>query len=426
MDLTRKTAFDVLYGIEQENTYSNLALNRYIAENRPENPALVRELVYGVLENKILLDYILDKLIPSGIKKVKKKEKTILRMGLYQILFTDGIPAYAAVSQSVNIAKKICRGREGFINGVLRGYIRKKDEISLPDKEKDIKSYLSVKYSFPIWIIELWIEEYGLELCEELLQSSNKRPKLSIRVNLLKSEVSALKDTLVNMGFEVDEGKFSARTLHVKGSGLLDTEEYKTGLFSVQDEASTVAADMIEATDESTVIDVCAAPGGKTMAIADKMNNSGQIIACDIYEHKLNIIDAQAKRLGIKIIGTKLLDGTKGDQSMCNSADRVLVDVPCSGLGVIRRKPEIKYKGQGDFAELIDIQSNILKKSAQYVKINGILVYSTCTLNNKENQNQTKKFIENNKNFEIIDERCFLPTEDIDGFYVCKMRKKGE
>ncbi len=426
MDLTRKTAFDVLYGIEQENTYSNLALNRYIAENRPENPALVRELVYGVLENKILLDYILDKLIPSGIKKVKKKEKTILRMGLYQILFTDGIPAYAAVSQSVNIAKKICRGREGFINGVLRGYIRKKDEISLPDKEKDIKSYLSVKYSFPIWIIELWIEEYGLELCEELLQSSNKRPKLSIRVNLLKSEVSALKDTLVNMGFEVDEGKFSARTLHVKGSGLLDTEEYKTGLFSVQDEASTVAADMIEATDESTVIDVCAAPGGKTMAIAEKMNNSGQIIACDIYEHKLNIIDAQAKRLGIKIIGTKLLDGTKGDQSMCNSADRVLVDVPCSGLGVIRRKPEIKYKGQGDFAELIDIQSNILKKSAQYVKINGILVYSTCTLNNKENQNQTKKFIENNKNFEIIDERCFLPTEDIDGFYVCKMRKKGE
>lgn len=426
MDLTRKTAFDVLYGIEQENTYSNLALNRYIAENRPENPALVRELVYGVLENKILLDYILDKLIPSGIKKVKKKEKTILRMGLYQILFTDGIPAYAAVSQSVNMAKKICRGREGFINGVLRGYIRKKDEISLPDKEKDIKSYLSVKYSFPIWIIELWIEEYGLELCEELLQSSNKRPKLSIRVNLLKSEVSALKDTLVNMGFEVDEGKFSARTLHVKGSGLLDTEEYKTGLFSVQDEASTVAADMIEATDESTVIDVCAAPGGKTMAIAEKMNNSGQIIACDIYEHKLNIIDAQAKRLGIKIIGTKLLDGTKGDQSMCNSADRVLVDVPCSGLGVIRRKPEIKYKGQGDFAELIDIQSNILKKSAQYVKINGILVYSTCTLNNKENQNQTKKFIENNKNFEIIDERCFLPTEDIDGFYVCKMRKKGE
>lgn len=426
MDLTRKTAFDVLYGIEQENAYSNLALNRYIAENRPENPALVRELVYGVLENKILLDYILDKLIPSGIKKVKKKEKTILRMGLYQILFTDGIPAYAAVSQSVNIAKKICRGREGFINGVLRGYIRKKDEISLPDKEKDIKSYLSVKYSFPIWIIELWIEEYGLELCEELLQSSNKRPKLSIRVNLLKSEVSALKDTLVNMGFEVDEGKFSARTLHVKGSGLLDTEEYKTGLFSVQDEASTVAADMIEATDESTVIDVCAAPGGKTMAIAEKMNNSGQIIACDIYEHKLNIIDAQAKRLGIKIIGTKLLDGTKGDQSMCNSADRVLVDVPCSGLGVIRRKPEIKYKGQGDFAELIDIQSNILKKSAQYVKINGILVYSTCTLNNKENQNQTKKFIENNKNFEIIDERCFLPTEDIDGFYFCKMRKKGE
>ena len=289
MDSSRKTAFDVLLDMEKEKSYSNLTLNRFIAENRPENSAFTRELVYGVLENKILLDYYLDNLIPSGIKKVKKKEACILRLGLYQIIFMESVPPYAAVNESVNMAKKICRGREGFINGVLRGYMKK--NIRLPEERKD---FLSVKYSFPPWIIELWREEYGDRMCETLLEASNRRPQLSIRVNLLKTDRTSLADVLKEKGFEVSEGKFSERILHVRGTGLLSLREYEMGLFSIQDEASALAADMLGAAPGDRVIDVCAAPGGKTCAIGEMMANEGRIEAFDIYEHKLPLIRQQA------------------------------------------------------------------------------------------------------------------------------------
>ena len=186
MDLARKTAFEILFEIEKEDAYSNLTINRFLEKNKPENHAFVRELVYGVLENKILLDYYLDNLIPSGIKKVKKKEATLLRLGLYQLIFMDSVPDYAAVSETVNIAKRLVRGREGFINGVLRGYMKKGKDISLPSKEKEYKKYLSVKYSFPIWLIDKWEKELGKDSLEELLIASNARPQLSIRVNLGK------------------------------------------------------------------------------------------------------------------------------------------------------------------------------------------------------------------------------------------------
>ena len=424
MDLARKTAFEILFEIEKEDAYSNLTINRFLEKNRPENPAFVRELVYGVLENKILLDYYLDQLIPSGIKKVKKKEATLLRMGLYQMLFLDGVPDYAAVNESVIIAKKLCRGREGFINGVLRGFMKKRDQITLPDREKDIKQFLSVKYSFPLWLIDKWEKEFGIEECEKLLKASNERPKLSIRVNLLKTNRDELAEKLTSLGYEVSEGKHSKRTLHVKGSGLLSEGLFREGYFSVQDEASTVTADTLEARAGETVIDVCAAPGGKSSAVAEMMNNEGKLISCDIYEHKLELIRELANRLGISIIEPTLMDGTVGNETWNNTADRVLVDAPCSGLGVIRRKPEIKYKGITEFSQLVDIQAKILDASAKYVKSKGVLVYSTCTINIDENEKQIENFLERNKDFELIMQKQFLPTEDIDGFYVCKMIKK--
>lgn len=425
MDLSRKTAFDVLFEIEKENAYSNITLNHFIKINEPDNPAFVRELVYGVLENKIYLDYCLDKHVNSGIKKVKKKEKTLLRMGLYQLLFMDSVPDYAAVSETVKAAKKICRGREGFINGVLRNCMRNRDGLTseLPQNRRE---YLSVKYSFPMWLIDMWIDQYGDEECQKLLEASNQRPQLSIRVNLGKISRDLLAEKLEAKGFEVEKGTFSQRTLFVKGTALLDTDEYVRGLFSVQDEASTVAADKVGASAGETVIDVCAAPGGKTCAMAELMENKGKIIACDIYDHKLKLIENQAERLNIDIIDTMLLDGIAGSDKLKESADRVLADVPCSGLGVIRRKPEIKYKDQENFDELIEIQKKILNRSGEYVKPGGILLYSTCTVNKNENEKQIIDFIESNKNFEILEQRQFLPTEDIDGFYFCKMRKRGE
>ena len=425
MDLARKTAFEILFEIEKEEAYSNLTINRFLDKNRPENPAFVRELVYGVLENKILLNYYLDNLIPSGIKKVKKKEATLLRLGLYQLMFMDSVPDYAAVSETVNIAKKVVRGRDGFINGVLRGYMKKGDSISLPDKEKDCKNYLSIKYSFPLWLIEKWENQYGLPECEKLLEASNARPKLSIRVNIQKTSRDELKSYLEAQGYEVNEGKFSTITLHVKGSGLLEDKMYKEGYFSVQDEASTVCADQLGAEPGDTVIDVCAAPGGKTSAVAEMMDGKGIVYSCDIYEHKLELIKGLAERLGLSIVEPTLLDGTTGNDQWIDKADKVLADVPCSGLGVIRRKPEIKYKDITDFAELVAIQKDILYKAARYVKTGGTLVYSTCTINKDENQLQVSNFLEENREFEMTYEKQFLPTEDIDGFYVCKMIKKG-
>ena len=424
MDLSRKTAFEILFEIEKEEAYSNLTINRFLEKNRPDNPAFIRELVYGVLENKILLDYYLDKLIPSGIKKVKKKEATLLRLGLYQLIFMDSVPDYAAVNETVTLAKKLVRGREGFINGVLRGYMKKGSEIKLPDETKDLKHYLSIKYSFPLWLIEKWDKQYGMEECKKLLEASNARPKLSIRVNVNKTSREELKNYLEEKRYEVTEGTFSKRTLHVKGSGLLEDERYTEGYFSIQDEASTVAADELGAKPGETVIDVCAAPGGKTSAIAELMGNNGKIYSCDIYEHKLELIDKLADRLGLSIIEPTLLDGTSGKAEWNETADRVLADVPCSGLGVIRRKPEIKYKDITDFRELVQIQKCILENAANYVKPGGTLVYSTCTINKDENELQVKAFLENNNGFELISEKQFLPTEDIDGFYVCKMIKK--
>ena len=424
MDSGRRTAFQILLEVEEEKAFSNLSSNKYIKQNNPENPAFVRELVYGVLSNKLLLDYYLNLLIPSGIEKVKKREKTLLRMGLYQLKFMKNIPQYAAVNETVSLAKSLCRGREGFINGVLRGYIKKQGELQLPCDDTD--EILYVKYSFSPWIIKMWKKQYGQESTIKLMEASNSRPVLCIRVNLMKTTVEELSHLLSEKGMVVDKGRYSDIVLYVSGSNILDLEEYKKGLFSIQDETSVLACQYLEPRPEDLVIDTCASPGGKTSAIGEMMDNKGKIISCDIYPHKLELIKKQADRLGITIIETNLLDGIKGDKALSGKADKVLVDAPCSGLGVIRKKPEIKYKEQKDIQKLIKVQSDILNNASYYVKPNGVLLYSTCTINKDENDEQIEKFIKTHEDFEILYEKQFLPTDGLDGFFICKMMKKGK
>lgn len=424
MDSGRRTAFQILLEVEEEKAFSNLSSNIYIKQNNPENPAFVRELVYGVLSNKLLLDYYLNLLIPSGIEKVKKREKTLLRMGLYQLKFMKNIPQYAAVNETVSLAKSLCRGREGFINGVLRGYIKKQGELQLPCDDTD--EILSVKYSFSPWIIKMWKKQYGQESTIKLMEASNSRPVLCIRVNLMKTTVEELSHLLSEKGMVVDKGRYSDIVLYVSGSNILDLEEYKKGLFSIQDETSVLACQYLEPRPGDLVIDTCASPGGKTSAIGEMMDNRGKIISCDIYPHKLELIKKQADRLGITIIETNLLDGIKGDKALSGKADKVLVDAPCSGLGVIRKKPEIKYKEQKDIQKLIKVQSDILNNASYYVKPNGVLLYSTCTINKDENDEQIEKFIKTHEDFEILYEKQFLPTDGLDGFFICKMMKKGK
>lgn len=424
VDDNRKAAYLTLLDVEEKSSYSNLALNHYINQLKPDSPALVRELVYGVLENKYYLDYILAFFVKK-MAKMKKSDLTILRMGIYQLCFMDAIPPYAAVNESVLLAKKYCRGRDAFINAVLRRYQREKHLVSLKDLQEDSVGYLSVKYSYEPWIIELWLKEYGFSFAEALLSAGNQTPNLTLRVNLLKNSVQEAVKKIKEEGFEVHPGRWSKEAINVKGSGILNSDLYKDGCFSVQDESSMRAVEALNPKPDETVIDVCAAPGGKTLYMAEKMKNQGRIFSGDVYPKKLEIIQREADRLGISIVKTKAWDATMMNQDFFEIADKVLVDVPCSGLGVIRRKPEIKYKKfDSEMKSLPQKQLQILSAASSYVKAGGILVYSTCTISIYENQEVSKTFLLNHPNFELLQEEQLFPNESgTDGFFICKMRR---
>ena len=425
MDNNRKTAYQTLLDVYAKKAYSNIALNHKIALNKPGSPAFVRELVYGVLERKLTLDHYIDQLLKEGIGSLRTPEITILRMGIYQLGYMDKVPEYAAISESVDLAKKYCKGRAGLINGVLREYQNKKIYLTLPTRDEDEVKYLSVKYSYAPWIIELWLKYYSVSFVEKLLEAGNETAPLTIRANWLKIRKEDLKKVLRERGFEVEDGDICQNALHVKGSRILESDLYRYGLFTPQDESSMLVSEKIGVRQGDVVMDVCAAPGGKTTAIAERMNNTGKIIASDIYRRKLDIVDKEAKRLGITNIETRSWDATRVDSTMVKKADRVLVDAPCSGLGVIRRKPEIKYKELSNEMKLLpDKQIAILSASSSYVKPGGTLVYSTCTINPEENEKVVETFLRRNRDFEKVERTLLLPNVNgTDGFFICVMKR---
>lgn len=425
MDTNRKTAYQTLLDVESKKAYSNIALNHKIAVNKPASPAFVRELVYGVLERKITLDHYIDQLLKEGIDSLRIQELTILRMGIYQLGYMDKVPEYAAISESVDLAKKYCKGRAGLINGVLREYQNKKIYLTLPPRDEDEINYLSVKYSYAPWIIELWLKYYSMSFVEKLLEAGNQTAPLTIRANWLKIRKEDLKKVLRERGFEAEDGSICQNALHVKGSRILESDLYSYGLFTPQDESSMLVSEKIGVRQGDLVMDVCAAPGGKTTAIAERMNNTGKIIASDIYRRKLDLVDKEAARLGITNIETRSWDATRVDSTMVKKADKVLVDAPCSGLGVIRRKPEIKYKELSSEMKLLpDKQLAILSASSSYVKPGGTLVYSTCTINPEENEKVVDIFLRRNKDFEKVERTLLLPNVNgTDGFFICVMKR---
>ena len=426
MDINRKTAYEVLYAVECKKQYSNIALNNFIEKEQPDSQGFVRELVYGVLENKILLDFYISKFIKGRIKDVRRQDLVILRMGIYQIKYMDSVPSYAAVDQCVKLGKKFAKGRDKFINGVLRSFLRDGEKIMLAPKEEDPVKYLSVKYSYEKWIVNMWLERFDFDFVEELLISENQRPPVTIRVNLMKNTREVLKKDLESLGYQVELCQLAKTGLYVKGERLLDTELYKNGCFSVQDEASQMVAIILEPKEGQVVLDLCAAPGGKTLSAAEAMNNTGQVISHDIYENKVQGISRQARRLGLTNVSTCVFDGTKLRSEFKGKCQRVIADVPCSGLGVIRRKPEIKYnKNYQEVMELPKLQLSILENAKEYLDENGRLIYSTCTINKAENENVVEAFIENNPGFKIVWSHEFLPNVDgTDGFYICAIERE--
>lgn len=425
MDINRKTAYLTLMDVESKKAYSNLALNHQIKVNKPNSEAFIREVVYGVLEHKLTLDYYIDQLVKDGIESMRNQELTIIRMGMYQLSYMDSVPEYAAVNESVVLAKKYCKSKAGLVNGVLREYLNKKIQLRLPEQDEDLIRYLSIKYSYAPWIVEKWLDYYSEDFVEKLLAAGNERPPMTIRLNWLKIMKSDLIKQLKDRGYEVEPGKICENALYVKGSKLLDTELYKNGLFSVQDESSMLVAEKLDPKQGDLIMDVCAAPGGKTTAIAERMNNTGKIIASDIYRRKLDIVDKEAKRLGIENIETRSWDATRVDSTMVQKADKVLVDAPCSGLGVIRRKPEIKYKElNAEMESLPKKQLTILTSSSSYVKPGGTLVYSTCTINPEENEKVVTAFLKKNRSFTKVERTLLLPNVNgTDGFFICVMKK---
>ena len=455
IDLDREAAFKALLAIERDGSYSNLELSKMLASDELSNKGFIREIVYGVTENKIYLDYILDKFIKKGAAKTKLQALIILRMGVYQILFMNSVPNYAAVNESVALARRFARGTDGFINGVLRNFIRNMDSASEIDVKGQLE-YLSIRYSCQLKLVEELVSMLGFEHAKMLLEHAGHRPPLSIRVNVAKISVKELADRLRANGFEIEGSKLSDRVLLVKGGALTEAIEYKEGLFSIQSEESCAIADFADAKSTELVIDLCAAPGGKAAAMAEQMLKpststepltetepgkqpststepltktepgiaGGKVVALELYEHRAALIEATARRLGLENIEVRCNDAVEQIDELVGKADLVLADVPCSGLGVIRRKPEMKYRDEFDFDELVEIQKSILETGSSYLKPGGRLIYSTCTINPRENELMVKDFLERHEEFISEKEVKLSPFDNgYDGFYMNKLKK---
>ena len=365
------------------------------------------------------LDYCVEKLADKGLKGIKKRTLIVLRMGIYAIDRLDSVPDYAAVNEAVALAKKVSRGTDRFINALLRRYIKDKDSITVQDDN------LSLKYSYPEKLITLLKSQYG-EDTEKLLAAMNEPPELILRANTLMAEPEDLVRLLSDAGIQCEKIEGSRTALVCRSGQPIETSYYRDGWFSVQSLSSIMSIEAFAPAAGSRVLDMCAAPGGKSCAMAELMGGEGEITACDIHPHRLELIKASAERLGLDNIGTALLDGTVYNEEFEDAFDFVLADVPCSGLGVIRRKPEIKYKKNDPDMESLPIkQRAILESSSQYVKMGGTLVYSTCTINKYENDRIVNDFLAKYKDFEEVERKQLLPNVDgTDGFFYCVMRRK--
>lgn len=439
----RQAALEVLTKTETKDGYLNLVFMETLKKNSfsPLDAAFLKELVFGVYRNKIYLDYVIRAHSSLRLKKVEPKVLNILRMGVYQILFMDKIPAHAAVSESVSLAKKSSRGRTaGFVNAVLRSVLRTGAADLSPLKKDSIK-YLSVKYSYPEDLTLFFVNTFGKERAKALLAAGNKTPELCVRTNVLKTTRQDLAEKLNTAGIATKNTPFTDCGLYLSGANEQARQAFSS-LFTVQDQSSQLAALSLSPEPGDTVLDLCAAPGGKTTHLAELMENRGQIYAFDLYEKRLKSVNEAANRLGITIIETAAADASVFNPALAQTADKILLDVPCSGLGIIRRKPDIKYKENiTDFHEILAVQKNILNTAKDYLKPGGILVYSTCTVNPAENLDRIHAFLEENPNFKIdaiksphitgeMANRAeagffelFPDTENSDGFFVCRLKK---
>lgn len=426
----RQTAHKILVKTENTKGYSNISLDHALESSAlsAADKALTSALVYGVIERRITLDYIISKLSSRDIKSIDKETLVALRLGIYQLRFMDRIPPHAAINETVSLCS---RKSTGFVNAILRAYTRLAAPVEMPSRENDTVRYLSVEYSVCEALAEKLLGIFGLERTEKLLAASFETPKTTLRVNTLKTT----REELLSKIDGAEPTEISPVGLKVSGA-VRELYGFEKGLFFVQDEASQICVGALDAKAGELVIDACACPGSKSFGAAIDMKNEGKVRAFDLHKSKLSLISGGAKRLGIEMIDVAEGDARHFIPELEGAADRVLCDVPCSGFGVIAKKPELRYKDPAESAPLPDIQLAILKNCSHYVKAGGVLVYSTCTIFPEENEENIKRFLESEPSFSLegfafgsLEQRqetlsLYPDIHHTDGFFVARMVKK--
>lgn len=441
MKSARQAAFEALLKIQKEGAYSNLVVDATLKENDhfdERDKAFFSNLVYGTLDRLILIDYNLSMYLNQPVRKLKPELHTILRLGTYQLLFLDKVPSRAAVNESVNLAKV---NKSAFAASLVNAVLRRVADngLRLPEGSENDPDYLAIKYSCPEWLISMWIEAYGFDNAIALAEKALEAAPVVVKVNTLKTTVDDLIWKLAEEGVVAEKSSKFHDSLVLNNTGAVEELlAYQDGLFHAQDFASQICCKALDAKPGETVFDLCSAPGGKTFTIAQSMKNTGCVRAFDIYQSRVELIKNGAKRLGLDNVYTYLSDATIFNENY-GMADRVLCDVPCSGLGIIRRKPEIRFKKSAEIDNLPEIQYSILCNATKYLKDGGRLVYSTCTLNPKENDEICNRFLEEHPEFEAVkvlpelrrysenDKYLTLMPHlhSTDGFFVAAFQKNG-
>ena len=435
----RELAVKILDRVLNEGAYSNIVLSKELNESdlSDKDKALLTEIVYRVLRRRKTLDIIISNFV-KDIKLMGKDTLNILRVAIYQMNFLDKIPSYAACNEAVEEAKKISEGDSKLVNGILRNFTKNPDDISVTGNKIDEYAY---KFSFEPWMIRLLIKQYGEGISKKIMSGLNAIPLVSVRVNEIKSHYDEAFEELEALEYEIEEGTICPEAISIKGGKSIENNPlFRDGKITVQDESAMIIAPLLELEEGMTVIDLCSAPGGKTTHIAEILQNTGKVLAFDLHESKLGLIKENCERLGLTNVEVNTNDATKLNPELIASSDRILLDVPCSGIGIIRKKPEIKWnKTRNDLRDVIPVQRDIMENAWQYLKNGGIMIYSTCTLNKEENEENIEWFLSKHKDCSI--KKIFIgkqdnlvynrngsltimPNESMDGFFVAKLEKR--
>ena len=412
--------FEALRAVYTDGAYSNMAINEAVSHHKGTRESFVRTFAKGVIRSSIRIDHIIDSLAEKGIRSIKVRPLIILRMGIYAVDELGSVPDHAAVSEAVDLAKRAAKGSDRFVNGMLRNYLRRKDEFA-PEKLEP-----HIRYSLTRDVFSLLRGQYGDE-AEDIAKALNEPSQVFLRVNTLRTDRDEVIRRLQESGINAEASEENSEAILASGSGIVSNELYRQGFYTIQSLSSMIAIKALAPAPGSRVLDLCAAPGGKTGYMAEMMGNSGSITACDIHPHRLKLTDAAMKRLGVTICKTEKRDASEYDPSLEESFDYVLADVPCSGLGVIASKPEIKITTDpSSYEGLIRIQQRILSNALRYLKPGGILEYSTCTLNKNENEKLVKHVLSNaGSSAHIIEMTTLMPYNGKVGFYYCIIGKNA-